>query len=271
MEYETILYEAGEGVGTITLNRPDSLNSVNGALGKELLAALKAAERDAEVRCLVLRGAGRAFCAGQDLRERQATTATVDARSSGAATNSLGDSLRERYNPIILRLRGMEKPVVAAVNGAAAGAGMSLALACDLVVAASDAQFIEVFARVGLVPDSGSTYFLPRLVGRARAFELMALTEPLRADDALRLGVVNRVVPPEDLRSTAHDLALRLAQGPTKALGLMKRALNRATEADLADALEYEAHLQEIASRTHDHREGVAAFIEKRTAHFEGR
>ncbi len=259
MPYETILYDVSESVATIMLNRPDSLNSVNQQLGNELQDALKSAERDAGVRALVLTGAGRAFCAGQDLRERQGATA------------SLGESLRDRYNPIILRMRRMEKPVLGSINGVAAGAGMSLALACDMLIASEQAQLIEVFARVGLVPDSGSMYYLPRLVGYARAFELMALTEPLGAQDALALGILNRVVPAEELESATRELAVRLAQSPTRALGLLKRGLNRSLEVGLEGMLEYEAHLQELAGRSEDHREGVAAFIEKRPARFTGR
>lgn len=259
MSYETLLYDVSEGVCTITLNRPDSLNSVNEALGRELQDALKSAERAAEVRALVLTGAGRAFCAGQDLRERQ------------NASTSLGESLRNRYNPIVLRMRRMEKPVIASVNGVAAGAGMSLALACDMIVASEKAQFIEVFMRIGLVPDSGSSYFLPRLVGYTKAFELMALAEPLSAGDALALGIVNRVAAPEELETVTRELAVRLAGSPTRGIGLMKRALNRALETGFEDLLEYEAHMQELASRTEDHKEGVAAFVEKRQAQFKGR
>ncbi len=258
MAYETIQYDVSEGVATITLNRPDSLNSVNEQLGRELIDALRSAEKDAAARALVLTGAGRAFCAGQDLRERQGSSV------------SLGDSLRTRYNPIILRMRRLEKPIVGGVNGVAAGAGMSLALACDMIVASEKAQFIEVFMRVGLVPDSGSSYFLPRLVGYAKAFELMSLAEPLAATDALSLGIVNRVVPGEDMQSTTRELALRLAQSPTRSIGLLKRELNRALDAGLEEALEYEAHMQELAGRTEDHKEGVAAFVEKRQAQFRG-
>ncbi len=258
MGYETILYDVSEGVATVTLNRPDSLNSVNEQLGRELLDALRSAEKDAAARALVLTGAGRAFCAGQDLRERQGSTV------------SLGESLRTRYNPIILRMRRLEKPIVGGVNGVAAGAGMSLALACDMIVASEKAQFIEVFMRVGLVPDSGSSYFLPRLVGYTKAFELMSLAEPLAATDAQSLGIVNRVVPGEELQTATRELALRLAQSPTRSLGLLKRELNRALEAGLEEALEYEAHMQELAGRTEDHKEGVAAFVEKRQAQFRG-
>lgn len=256
--YEALLYEVADGVATVTLNRPSSLNAVNQQMGAELQDALHSAERDASVRAVVLTGAGRAFCAGQDLNER------------AGGNTSLGESLRTRYNPLILRIRRMEKPVLGAINGVAAGAGASLALACDLLIASESAQLIEVFMRIGLVPDSGSTYFLPRLVGYQKAFELTALTEPLSAAEALRLGIVSRVVPAEELPAAVRELAVRLAQAPTRGLGLLKRALNHSLEATLEQTLEYEAYLQEIAGRTEDHREGVAAFLEKRPARFKG-
>lgn len=256
--YEAIKYEVADGVATITLNRASSLNAVNQQMGSELQDALRSAERDAAVRAVVLTGAGRAFCAGQDLNERS------------GGTVSLGESLRTRYNPIILRMRRMEKPIIGGLNGVAAGAGASLALACDLIVAAEGAQLIEVFMRIGLIPDSGSTYLLPRLVGYSKAFELMALTEPLSAADALRLGIVSRVVPAEELQRAVRELAVRLAQAPTRGLGLLKRALNHSLDSGLEQTLEYEAYLQEIAGRTADHREGVAAFLEKRPAQFKG-
>ena len=259
MTYETLLYDVAEGVATLTLNRPDALNAVNDGLDRDLKDALKSAERDPEVRALVLTGAGRAFCSGQDLRDR------------AGLTTSLGESLRNRYNVLVGRMRGMEKPIVASVNGVAAGAGMGLALACDMVLASDRAQFIMAFTRIGLIPDSGSTYFLPRLVGYPKAFELMALAEPLGAQDAQALGIVNRVYAPEELEGATREIALRLARSPTRAIGLMKRALNRSLETGLGDALEYEAYMQELAGRTEDFKEGVAAFVEKRQAAFRGR
>lgn len=259
---ETVLTEEAEGVLTLTLNRPEVLNAVNDQLSLELGEALRYAEREAAVRCVVLTGAGRGFCSGQDLRDR--------AGVSAEAPVSYGDSLRRRYNPIIRRLAGLEKPVIAAVNGVAAGAGCNLALACDLRVASDRASFIEVFARVGLIPDSGGTYFLPRVVGLGKAFEMAYLAEPVDAAEALRIGLVNRVVPHEDLMPTTRALAARLAGGPTKGYGLIKRGLRHAASRTLEEALAYEAHLQEIAGRTADHREGVAAFLEKRTPRFTG-
>ncbi|HEY3248864.1 MAG TPA: enoyl-CoA hydratase-related protein [bacterium] len=256
---ETILLEQRDGVLTITLNRPDVLNAFNDQMSAELQDALREAERDAAVRCVVLTGAGRGFCSGQDLRDRAGNTAF-----------SFVDSLRRRYNPIISKLRAIEKPVLAAVNGVAAGAGCSLALACDLRLASEKASFIEVFARVGLIPDSGSTYFLPRLAGLGKAFELCYLADPVTAADALSIGLVNWVVVETEFAARVAAVAARLAQGPTKGYGLIKRALNHNLTVDLELALDYEALMQEAAGRTRDHREGVAAFLEKRTATFEG-
>jgi len=257
--YETVQVTVEEGVLLCTLNRPDVLNAVNDRMSDELHEVLRRAERDAAVRCVVLTGAGRGFCSGQDLRDRR-----------GVGEVSYGESLRRRYNPIVVRLATMEKPTIAAVNGVAAGAGCNLALACDLRVASERAAFIEVFARVGLVPDSGGTWFLPRLVGLGKAFELAYLAEPLDAQEALRLGLVNRVVPHEALLPETMAWARRLAAGPTRAYALAKRGLRFAQTAPLEQALEYEAYLQEIAGRTADHREGVAAFLEKRPPRYTG-
>lgn len=256
---ETIIVEHIGGVMTVTLNRPDVLNAVNDQLAHELHEALRQAAREAAVRCLVLTGAGRGFCSGQDLRGR------------AESRPSYRDHLRATYNPIILLLRTMEKPVIASVNGVAAGAGMSLALAADLRIASERASFIEVFSRVGLVPDSGSTHLLTRLVGLGKALELCYTADPVDAQEALRLGLVNRVVPHDELNAATGTLAARLAAGPTKAYGLMKRALTYGLHAPLDAALEYEAHLQEIAGRSADHGEGVAAFLEKRPPSFHGR
>ena len=257
--YETLLAETHDGVRVLTLNRPDVLNAVNAQMGRELLQALRDAERAAEVRCVLLAASGRGFCAGADLREQ------VPGRTS------LGDLLRERYNAIVLRMRTMEKPVIAAINGVAAGAGCNLALAADLRVASERATFIEVFSRVGLIPDSGGTWLLPRLVGMGRALEMMFFADPMDALTAERLGLVNRVVPHDDLMAQTKEWAARLAAGPTRAYGLIKRGVNRALALDFQGALEYEAHLQEVAGRTEDHREGVAAFLAKRPPQYTGR
>ena len=255
----TILSATSDGVLTLTLNRPDALNSFNVEMKEALLGALKDAARDRDVRVVVLTGAGRAFSAGQDLKERQAP---------GAA--DLGTELRTRYNPIMLAMRRLEKPIIGAINGVAAGAGMSVALACDIRIAADNASFIEVFGRVGLVPDTGSTWFLPRLVGYARAAEMMFTTDPVDAQTAERIGLVNRVVATDSLMDEATSLATKLAASAPLAMGLAKRALNRALESDLETALEYEAQVQSVAGRSSDHVEGVAAFVEKRAANFTG-
>ena len=252
-------YEVAEAVATITLDRPEARNALDATLKRELLAAIRAAGRDRAVRVIVLTGAGSAFCAGQDLRE-----------TTGPDAPPLSTVLRETYNPLILAMRRLDKPIVAAVNGVAAGAGMALALACDLRIAADGASFVLAFGRVGLVPDSGSTWFLPRLVGPARAAELALVGDPLSAADAERWGLVSRVVPAAELAAEARTLALRLAAGAPQAIALTKRALNRSLEAGLAGQLEDEAALQGIAGRTADHREGVAAFLEKRPPRFTG-
>jgi 2-(1,2-epoxy-1,2-dihydrophenyl)acetyl-CoA isomerase len=256
---ETVLRETTEGILTLTLNRPDALNSFTVAMKEELLAALKEAARDKSVRVVILTGAGRAFSAGQDLKERQSPSVA-----------DLGTELRARYNPIILAMRRLEKPIIGAVNGVAAGAGMSVAMACDIVMASESASFIEAFGRVGLVPDTGSTWFLPRLVGYARAAEMVFTAEPVDAQTAERVGLVNRVVPADQLMEDARSLATKLAAGSPRALALAKRGLNRALESGLEETLEYEAQLQSIAGRSKDHAEGVTAFVEKRTPRFTG-
>ena len=257
---EVLRYEVEDGIATITLDRPDVLNSFDRALKEALLKALGRVARDDDARVVILTGAGRAFSAGQDLRERTDSTQP-----------DLSVELRDRYNPIILAMRRHEKPIVGAINGVAAGAGFSLALACDLLVAAEGATFIQAFGRVGLVPDTGSTWFLPRLVGYHRAAEIVMTTDPVDARTAERLGFVNRVVPGERLMEETRSLAARLAASAPIALGLAKRALNVALESDLAAALEYEAQLQAVAGRSDDHREATAAFVEKRPARFTGR
>jgi 2-(1,2-epoxy-1,2-dihydrophenyl)acetyl-CoA isomerase len=255
----TLDVDAAAGVATITLNRPDALNALTIAMKQTLLATLRRVDRDAAVRAVVLTGAGRAFCAGQDLRERL---------EPGAPP--LGVELRERYNPIIRALRALPKPIVAAINGVAAGAGASLAMACDIRIASETASFALAFGRIGLVPDSGATWFLPRLVGATRAAEISLLGDVVPAADAVRLGLVGRVVPAAELATEARSVATRLATGAPRALALTKRALNTTWDRDLDAALEYEAHLQDMAGRTKDHAEGLAAFMEKRPPRFTG-
>jgi 2-(1,2-epoxy-1,2-dihydrophenyl)acetyl-CoA isomerase len=215
--------------------------------------------RDKSIRCFLITGSGRAFCAGQDLKGR-----TKEQRGS------LGASLREKYNPIILRIRRTEKIVLAAVNGVAAGAGCNLALACDLRIASTEGKFIQAFVRVGLGPDCGGSFFLPRLVGLSKAMELLLLGETVEAEEARRLGLVAKVVAPDELSAKAWEMAERLALGP-RSMGLIKRALNRSLLPELEAQLEYEAYLQEIAGRSADYDEGVRAFLEKRPPIFTGK
>ncbi len=257
--FTALRWEVAEAVGTITLDRPDALNSLDAALKRDLLAVLREADRDPAVRAVILTGAGRAFCAGQDLRERLEPDAAP-----------LDVEVRERYVPIVLAMHRLAKPIVGAINGVAAGAGAGLAFACDLRIAADSASFVLAFGRVGLAPDSGASWFLPRLVGLAYAAELLYLPDAMPAVEALRIGLVSRVVPAAELLPQAQALAGRLAQGAPRALALTKRALNRSLEVGLAEALDYEASLQGMAGRTADHAEGMAAFIEKRSPRFTG-
>jgi 2-(1,2-epoxy-1,2-dihydrophenyl)acetyl-CoA isomerase len=262
-EENILLLEKKKGVGIITLNRPDKLNAFNDELTFKLKDALKETERDHAIKAVVLTGAGRGFCSGQDLQAR--------GLHDQGQRPSLGISIRHRYNPFILKIRSMEKPVIAAVNGVAAGAGASLALVCDFRIVSDKAYFVQSFTKVGLIPDSGSTFFLPRLIGITKAFELMLTADKIEAEEALKLGLVNKVVPPDKLMDEAIAFAERLAGGPSLAYGLTKRAVNRAIFPDLEELLEYEASLQEIAGRSDDFEEGVKAFIEKRDPAYKGR
>lgn len=258
-----LLIDVADGIATLTLNRPERLNAFTAALHEALAAALDHAAGDAAVRTVLITGAGRGFCAGQDLSERKPL--------AGGARPDLGQGLERYYNPLIRRLRGLEKPIVAAVNGVAAGAGAGLALACDIAIASRSASFIEAFSRIGLVPDAGNTWFLPRLVGSARAMAMALTGEAVPAERAAEWGLIWKVVADDVLVSEARALALRLAQGPTRALGLTKRALNRSGANDLGAQLDLERDLQREAGLGEDYREGVAAFLEKRPARFTGR
>jgi 2-(1,2-epoxy-1,2-dihydrophenyl)acetyl-CoA isomerase len=257
--FTSLRYEVADSIATITLDRPEALNALTVTLKGELLAALRSVARDRSVRAVVLTGAGRAFCAGQDLKERLEPDAAP-----------LAVELRERYNPIISAMRGLDQPIVGAINGVAAGAGASLAFACDIRLAAEAASFILAFGRIGLIPDSGATWFLPRLVGPAKAAELALIGEPLSAVDAERFGLVARIVPNDALAAEARAVATRLADLAPIALAQTKRALERGWSTGLDMALEEEAYRQGIAGATADHAEGLAAFLDKRPPRFRG-
>ncbi|MCS6965307.1 MAG: enoyl-CoA hydratase-related protein [Candidatus Kapabacteria bacterium] len=259
MELSTVLYTVERGVATIALNRPDAHNAVNAQMGQELLVALRAAEHDANVRCVVLTGVGRAFCSGQDLKE-----------VPSGETTFFREVLRQRYNPIIRSLRNIPKPVIGAINGVAAGAGLSLALATDFRIMSSSARLVEAFIGIALVPDSGSSFFYVRSLGYARAFEFATLNKPISAEQALQWGLVNVVISPEAFPQTVGRFAQVYAQGPTQTYGYLKELLNRAFSLPLDDMLELEAEYQQRAGETPDYTEGVRAFLEKRPPRFTG-
>ncbi len=261
---DTVRWDLTEAVGTILLNRPRAHNALTAQMKTALLAALRQAAASPEVRVVLITGAGPAFCAGQDLREH---AELLTAAQTGAAM----DTVREHYNPIVLAIRSMPKPVIAAVNGVAAGAGASLALACDLRIAARGASFLMAFARVGLAADTGASWTLQRLVGAGRAAELLLLAEPLAAARALELGLVSQVVDDADLPAAASALAARLAIGPTAAYAGIKAELDYAAGHDLAAALEQEAEVQAALGRTADHLAATAAFAQKQRPTFQGR
>jgi 2-(1,2-epoxy-1,2-dihydrophenyl)acetyl-CoA isomerase len=256
--YETIRYDIRGNVAWLILNRPDKLNAFTEQMNKEIVAALKQAAGDEQVRCLVITGEGRAFCSGEDL---------------GGVTEEMdhGAVLRKRYAPMVKALHRFEKPVIAAVNGVAAGAGMSLALACDFRLASEKASFIEAFIHVGLIPDAGNLYYLPRLIGHAKALELAVLGEKVTAQKAYELGLVTAVIPQDAWEEEVQSFAARLAGMPTKAIGLIKRLLRESGDRSFDEYLEKEAYAQRIAGLTEDHREGVRAFFEKRPASFKGK
>jgi len=262
MSFDTIVFESADGIATIRLNRPDSLNSFTAGMHAELRAAMDIVESDAAVRCLVITGTGRGFCAGQDLNERDpAATQKMD----------LGESLDNNYNPLIRRFKNLPMPVVAAVNGVAAGAGASLALACDLVLAARSARFIQAFCKIGLIPDAGGTWALPRLVGHARAMGLALLGDTVTAEQAEKYGMIWRCVDDEALAGETAALSRHLAAAPTHGLGLIKKAINASLGNDLDTQLDLERDLQRKAGFSEDFDEGVAAFQQKRAAVFKGR
>ncbi|MFA6167939.1 MAG: 2-(1,2-epoxy-1,2-dihydrophenyl)acetyl-CoA isomerase PaaG [Gemmatimonadaceae bacterium] len=257
-----LLVARESGVLRLTLNRPDVLNSFTRELAREALDALRAAAADDAVRAVLLTGAGRGFCAGQDLAEAMPAEGVIP---------DLGDFVRETWNPVVSAIRRLEKPVVCAVNGVAAGAGANLAFACDIVFAATTATFVQSFARIGVIPDSGGTFILPRLVGLHRATVMTMLAEKMTAEQAREIGLVYQVVAPEALVETAFATAAHLATQPTRALGLIKRAFNHSLGVDLDAQLAYEEELQREAGRTADYAEGVHAFLEKRAPRFTGK
>jgi 2-(1,2-epoxy-1,2-dihydrophenyl)acetyl-CoA isomerase len=263
MDYKTVKSESKNGVQWIRLSRPDKLNAFDEQMGNDLQEALKAAEREESVRCVVITGEGRAFSVGEDLSSNKSP-------DKDGKPIMLGEVLRRKYNPIVSRVRKMEKPVVGAINGVTAGAGLGLALACDLRAASDKASFHEAFIKVGLAPDSGTSFWLTRILGLGKAMEVAMLGEPIDARTALNMGLVNWVFPDKEFAAEVARIAERLASGPTRALALTKRALNKAIVVDVDSALEYEAYLQEIAGRSRDHIEGVKAFFEKREPSFSG-
>ncbi len=265
MQGETIRLETADGVATLTLARPERLNSFNEQMHEEVreaLAQVRAGRLDGSARALVITGAGRGFCAGQDLSDRSV--------APGAAPPDLGDSIERNYKPLVLALRALEMPVIAAVNGVAAGAGANLALACDLVFAARSASFIESFAKLGLIPDTGGTWALPRLVGPARALGLALLGERLSAEQAEAWGLIWKCVDDEALMPTVREVATALAAGPTFGYAQTKKAIWASSTNSLEAQLELERNLMSVCGRSNDYREGVAAFLEKRAPRFKG-
>jgi 2-(1,2-epoxy-1,2-dihydrophenyl)acetyl-CoA isomerase len=257
---EPLLVSLDAGVLRLTLNRPDTLNAFTTAMHAGLAAAMTRAEAEAAVRCVLITGAGRGFCAGQDLSERDMSATDID----------MGAGLDTRYNPLVRRMRALRKPIVCAVNGVAAGAGANFALACDIVIAARSASFIQAFVKIGLVPDCGGSYFLPRLAGTQRAMALAMTGDRLSAEDAERWGLIWKCVDDAQLKAESEKLAQQLASGPTRSLGLIKQAIYDSANNDLSAQLDLERDLQREVGKGKDYREGVKAFLEKRKPQFKG-
>lgn len=262
MSYETIEFSIEDGVAVLKLNRPNSLNSFNAQMHTEVRNALKEVKKDASVRCLLLTGNGRGFCAGQDLSDRNV--------APGAEMPNLGESIEKNYSPLLRTLRALEMPVICAVNGVAAGAGANIAFACDIVLAAKSASFIQAFCKIGLIPDCGGTWSLPRLVGPARAMALSMLGDKISAEQAADWGMIWKTVDDEALQDEAMKMAQHFATQPTKGLALIKRAIQASATNTFDEQLDLERDLQTLAGRTDDYREGVAAFMEKRQPQFKG-
>jgi 2-(1,2-epoxy-1,2-dihydrophenyl)acetyl-CoA isomerase len=259
--YQHINYEVKDGLASITMNRPEVYNALNQLIKEELLQAFTEAEQDTQVRVVVLSGSDKAFSSGQDLKSAQ-----VEMQGK-----TYSETVRSYYNPLIMKMKGMPKPIIAKVRGVAAGAGCSLALACDVLVAAESATFTELFVGIGLVMDSGSTYFLPRMVGSLKAFELATLGTRLNATEAHELGLVNKVVPDQSLDESVMSYVQQYRHAPTRTVGLIKQMLLQSANMSLADTLELEAKVQDEAAATADHQEGIRAFMEKRRPVFQGK
>jgi 2-(1,2-epoxy-1,2-dihydrophenyl)acetyl-CoA isomerase len=259
-DYKFLRYTNESGIATIALNRPEVYNALNDEITFEMQDALKVVAKDDSVRVVVLTGEGKAFCSGQDLKS-----------SAGQENRSFLDSLHKRYNPIIRAMRGLPKPIICRLNGVAAGAGCSIALACDMIIASEEASLIEVFINIGLVPDSGSSFFLPRLVGMQKAFELCAMGSKVKAKEAESMGLINKAVATDQLDAAVKEYADHFAKAPTKSIGLIKKMLNKSATSTLDEMLDYEAYCQEIAGNSQDYKEGVTAFLEKRKPDFKGK
>jgi 2-(1,2-epoxy-1,2-dihydrophenyl)acetyl-CoA isomerase len=259
--FETILFEKEEGLAIITLNRPQALNAFDEQMHEEVYQAVNLAAEDADVHCILLTGSGRGFSAGADIKVIKEATGEVD----------LGEYLRKTYNQLLLKIQEIEKPFVAALHGPVYGAGLGVALACDFRIAAASSKYCMAFINIGLVPDAGTSFFLPRIIGLSRAMEMTMTGEPVDAEEAYRIGLVNKVVVDEELDKEAKAFARRLIQAPTKALGLSKRMLWQSFESDLATALNREAEFQAVCGRSADHKEAITAFFEKRKPNFIGK
>ena len=264
MTYKCLLFELKDGIATLTLNRPERLNALGDTLRDDLHDAILKCGENAEVRVIVITGAGKGFCSGGDVK-------AMNEAKEGRRERPLGEKIAPNRDLTLLAMRDAPQPIIAAINGAAAGAGMNLALGCDIRIASTAARFSQAFVRRGLHPDWGGTYFLPRVVGMAKAAELIFTGDLIDAQEALRLGIVSQVVAPEELLSTANQLARRIAAGPPVAIRLAKRSLYDNAERDLKSSLERETFSQNIASETEDAREGIRAFVEKRDPKFQGR